>query len=195
MDSFDQKPQSSRGPQPSSDDSEAAEAQGVEEVAREAPGLTEERAQELDSLTLADVDGGSDALLEGTSLSKNFKLSEFHCCRGHCPAGHVPGQAVPGLHALVTEVLQPMRDVFGLARVNSAFRNEAHNRHVGGASRSRHRYDLFPQEPAADVSFASGTVQKWASEARRLLGDHRGGIGTYRWGIHVDRGPKRDWSA
>jgi uncharacterized protein YcbK (DUF882 family) len=58
---------------------------------------------------------------------------------------------------------------------------------------------VTPGEPAADVSFASGSVNEWAGMARRLLkrelGDI-GGIGRYQDSgfVHIDLGPKRKWT-
>lgn len=192
------------------DDSEASEAEGVATVGMEVPGLTDAEARELDGHTVEELDEQQRVELEQVAelpedksgeaeaapvlrLSKNFVLSEFHCCRGHCAAAHVPGNAIPALRRLVTEILQPMRDRFGVARVNSGYRNASHNAHVGGVSNSRHRHDRFPDQPGADVSFATGTPTQWAAEARRLLGAHRGGVGTYSWGVHVDLGPPRRW--
>lgn len=95
----------------------------------------------------------------------------------------------------MTEVLQPLRDRFGRCTVNSGFRTELHNRHVGGETNSFHRYDLHPSGPASDLTFGTGTVNQWAAEARRLLGGSRGGIGRYpqQHFIHVDLGPMRKW--
>lgn len=178
------------------DDSEAGEAEGLESVEMTAHQLSDEEGQELDRQTVGELDdefrrqvGDSGAI----RLSPNFVLTEFQCCRGHCPGANVPGNAVRGLRELVNEVLQPMRNKFGRCRVHSGYRNVDHNRHVGGAAKSRHRHDLFPNEPGADVSFANGSVAEWAAEARRLLGNNRGGVGTYAWGIHVDLGPPRRW--
>jgi uncharacterized protein YcbK (DUF882 family) len=128
-------------------------------------------------------------------LSANFALAEFHCCHGHCAQGFVPSAAVPVLRKLVTEVLQPMRDRFGRCTVNSGFRTKLHNGHVGGEANSFHRYELHASGPASDVTFASGNVNQWAAEARRLLGNNRGGIGRYPQQnfIHVDLGPMRKW--
>lgn len=192
------------------DDSEAGEAESVAAVGMEAPGLTDAEARELDARTLEDLDQQQRAELEQVAgelqeergeaeavplqqLSKNFRLSEFHCCRGHCAAAHVPADAIPALRRLVVEVLQPLRDRFSTGRVHSAYRNGSHNSHVNGAANSRHRYDRFSQQPGVDISFARGSVSEWAAEARRLLGTHRGGVGTYSWGIHVDLGPPRKW--
>jgi uncharacterized protein YcbK (DUF882 family) len=87
-----------------------------------------------------------------------------------------------------------MRDRFGRCKVNSGFRTELHNRHVGGETKSFHRYELHPSGPASDVTFANGNVNEWSVEARRLLGN-RGGIGRYPTQnfIHVDLGPMRRW--
>jgi hypothetical protein len=194
------------------DSSEAAEVEGVAtEIG--AAQLAPEDAERLDQNTLDTLDDeGRTALEEAaaeagpatrgaghTRLSPNFVLAEFHCCRGHCAAASVPGDAIPALRRLVREVLQPMRDQFGRCDVHSGYRNAAHNGHVGGVTGSRHRYDVTPAEPAADVSFASGSVDEWARAARHRLrhqvGDV-GGIGRYHSSgfVHIDLGPKRKWT-
>ena len=191
------------------DDAEAAEAQGVAEVEITAPPLSADEAVELDEASLDGLDDDERRALEeenadlgrrgpgaaGTALSANFDLSEFHCCRGHCAASNVPSNAVPAVRKLVKKALQPMRDKFGACTVNSGFRNAAHNQHVGGESNSHHRYDLHPGSPAADVTFAGGSVDQWAAEARRLL-PNIGGIGRYpsQNFVHIDLGPKRKWT-
>jgi hypothetical protein len=192
------------------DESEASESEGVAEIEMKAPELSPEEVAALDGETLAGLEDPERAELERTAaevggdaggaaggpvaLSANFTLAEFHCCHGHCAQGFVPSAAVPALRTLVTQVLQPLRDRFGQCRVNSGFRTELHNRHVGGETNSFHRYELHPSGPASDVTFASGTVNQWAVEARRLLGN-RGGIGRYpqQKFIHVDLGPMRRW--
>ncbi len=159
------------------DDSEATEVEGVATIDLLAP------QEEAELGAAPDV-----------ALSANFSLSEFHCCRGHCAKEAVPANAVPALRRLVTQVLQPMRDRFGLCTVHSGYRNAAHNAHVGGADQSHHRYDVRPDAPAADVSFAGGSVNEWAVEARRLLGNI-GGVGRYPSSgfVHVDLGAFRKW--
>lgn len=193
------------------DATEATEARGV---ATEMGGraMARDEAQALDRETVAGLDEGERAELDkaaaeadpGTRaagpihLSPNFLLAEFHCCRGHCAEAAVPSSAVPALRRLVRRVLQPLRDEFGECSVHSGYRNASHNAHVDGASASHHRYDQKPGEPAADVSFATGSVDEWARMARRRLkqiGDI-GGIGRYHDDgfIHVDLGPKRKWT-
>jgi hypothetical protein len=194
------------------DTAEAEEAKGVATEMR-APALTREDAETLDRETLASLDDDERRELEqaaaeagpgtraagATRLSENFVLAEFHCCRGHCAGASVPAGAVPALRRLVREVLQPMRDEFGRCDVHSGYRNAAHNGHVGGVTGSRHRYDVTPGEPAADVSFASGNVDGWARMARRRLNRQLGdigGIGRYHdlGFVHIDLGPKRKWT-
>jgi hypothetical protein len=202
------------------DDSEASEAEGVASE-RDAPPLSLEQAQALDGETLegldekerkeiededAEISGGAEAAAAAAAaagphpvrLSRNFLLSEFHCCRGHCARTSVPSSAVPALRRLVKKVLQPMRDEFGTCHVNSGYRNQAHNTHVGGESLSHHRYDQRPTSPAADVTFARGTVDQWAAMARERLNQlgEIGGVGRYPSSnfIHVDLGAKRRWT-
>ena len=196
------------------DDAEATEADGVAEIEMTAPYLLpDDVAAALDRQTLAGLDehargeverthaefgaaaGGGAAAVGPVALSANFTLAEFHCCHGHCAQGFVPSAAVPALRTLVTDVLQPLRDRFGRCTVNSGFRTELHNRHVGGETNSFHRYDLHPSGPASDLTFVNGNVNQWAAEARRLLGNNRGGIGRYPQQnfIHVDLGPMRKW--
>ena len=192
---------------------EEGEAEGVASIEMQKAPLSAEEAAPLDRETLDGLDdnergsleeatrearGGGGAEAGGSpALSKNFVLAEFHCCRGHCAGAAVPSAAIPALRRLVTTVLQPMRDQFGSCSVHSGYRNAAHNQHVGGEDHSHHRYDQRPTAPAADVSFASGNVEAWATEARRrmqMLGNI-GGIGRYpaQGFVHVDLGAKRSW--
>jgi uncharacterized protein YcbK (DUF882 family) len=196
------------------DASEAQEAEGVAEIEMQAPELSAEEAETQNRQTLEEFDDRERAELEEAAtdlgaaagpeerarsmrLSKSFVLEEFHCCRGHCTAEHVPGNAVPALRRLVTEVLQPMRDRFGRCALSSGYRNALHNGHVSGKPDSRHRYDKYPGQVAADVSFAQGNVDEWAAEARRRLRNmgNIGGIGRYYSSrfVHVDLGPERRW--
>lgn len=195
------------------DVTEESEAEGVAEVEMTKGAMRPADAEELDRETLEGLDDEGRASLDegaqdaGTragpqaagsiALSKNFMLSEFHCCRGHCAGAAVPSAAIPALRRLVTNVLQPMRDRFGTCTVHSGFRNDAHNAHVRGEDNSHHLYHRRPTSPAADVSFATGDVEAWATEARRLfqgLGNV-GGIGRYpaQRFVHCDLGAKRSW--
>lgn len=114
-------------------------------------------------------------------LSPHFKLSEFRSKDG---VG-VPQNTIEGLTRLCVEVLEPMRERFGVCNVTSGFRSEEHNRKVNGAPRSYHRYDLRPGFAAADVHFRSGDPAAWYREADRILGA-TGGAGRYNTFVHVD---------
>ena len=179
------------------DPSEATEAEGVASIDLTAAAVPRDEASTLDRETLdglAEDETEAAGPVAATVLSQNFVLAEFHCCRGHCAGEAVPAAAVPALRKLVTQVLQPMRDRFGRCTVHSGYRNARHNQHVGGVANSCHRYDVRPQTPAADVSFARGSVDEWAVEARRRLGNI-GGVGRYPGSgfVHVDLGDFRKW--
>lgn len=118
----------------------------------------------------------------------NFAMEEFDC-RDGTP---VPEEARSGVRTLVRHVLEPMRDRFGACYVTSGYRHESYNAGIGGATRSYHIYDNRPDEVAADVTFATGTVAEWADYARGL---GHGGVGEYRRSgfVHVDMGPRRNW--
>lgn len=187
------------------DDSEASEADGVAEIEMQATHLQPDEAARLDRQTLEglpdqeraelEASSGSGAEAGSVALSANFILAEFHCCRGHCAQAFVPSNAVPALRRLVTQVLQPMRDRFGACTVTSGYRNSQHNEHVRGEDNSHHRYDVRPQAPATDVTFARGNVDEWAAGARRLLGSNIGGVGRYpaKRFVHIDLGLARRW--
>ena len=183
------------------EEDEASEAQGVEQIEATST-LPREQAAELDKATLDELDEEERADLEGdpetrapgggVRVAPHFLLTEFHCNDGT----PVPAAAVPAVKRLARDVLEPMRAKFGQCRVNSAFRSEAQNKRVGGVTNSRHLYHRFPNEPAADVTFAQGNPHQWAAEAERLLGN-RGGIGIYpsQNFTHVDIRPvKARWS-
>ena len=66
---------------------------------------------------------------------KNFKIQEFVC---HCGC-QMPAEARQNIEALVTNVLDPLRDEYGKPiYVNSGYRCEKHNEAVGGVPRSQH---------------------------------------------------------
>jgi hypothetical protein len=71
---------------------------------------------------------------------------------------------------------------------------------------SQHVYDQSPSSVAADLVFAKGAPAQWAKSARwrfntklrwrRGKSWRRGGVGFYpnHGFVHVDSGPRRDWS-
>ena len=66
---------------------------------------------------------------------KNFRIQEF-VCRCGCK---MPAEVEANIEALVVEVLDPVRELFGKPiYVNSGHRCEAYNRKVEGVPRSQH---------------------------------------------------------
>lgn len=119
--------------------------------------------------------------------SEHFRYDEFNCREG----GPVPGYMYDDLRDLCKRVLEPMRARFGPAHVNSGHRWEFYNRKIGGAPNSYHEYEKRKSQPAADCTFAKGTPAQWAAHAREI---GVGGVGQYASFVHVDSGPRRDWS-
>lgn len=117
---------------------------------------------------------------ESLRLSPHFVLSEFGV-----PSSPAPDRPlVAAVRRLCLEVLEPMRERFGVCTVTSGLRSTVHNRAVGGAPRSRHLPDAYKRTPAADVRFARGTPEQWAAMAISM---GVGGVGLYRTHVHVDQ--------
>jgi hypothetical protein len=99
-----------------------------------------------------------------------------------------PRSLWPSLLA-VTKVADEARHRLGRPlRINSAFRNGAYNRAIGGAKNSIHRLG-----GALDLSGSPATLHKILTQMRKE-GVFKGGIGKYRTFVHVDvRGKNADW--
>lgn len=105
-----------------------------------------------------------------------------------------PSELYPNVVELVN-VLERIRKELGApVQLLSVYRSPAYNRHVGGASSSRHM-----QFDAADFCVPGGSAggsARWSEVTKRLrdAGAFKGGIGVYRTFVHVDtRGKNRDW--
>ena len=82
-------------------------------------------------------------------ISKNFKYSEFERsdkAKEHGIDNTIPEELKPRIKALVDNVLQPLRDVWGAMPINSGYRCRELNEKVGGVETSQH----FKAE-AADI--------------------------------------------
>ena len=114
-------------------------------------------------------------------LSANFKVSEFACKDGSDTVFISPG--------LVT-VLQKIRDHFGKpVNINSAYRNDAHNKKVGGADYSQHKYGM-----AADININGVSPATIAAYVETIM-PNTGGIGIYSSFVHVDvRAARARWN-
>lgn len=116
----------------------------------------------------------------GKQLSSNFKVREFACQDGTDTIFVAPE---------LVSALQEIRDHFGKAvTINSSYRTEAHNKKVGGAAYSQHKYGI-----AADIAVKGVAPLEVARYAHTLLGN-RGGVGLYKTFVHVDvRAAKSRW--
>ena len=114
------------------------------------------------------------------ALSANFKVREFACTDGTDTVFVSPELVV---------ILQKIREHFGKpVTINSGYRTETHNKKVGGAAYSQHKYGT-----AADISVSGVTPSKVAAYAETLL-PGKGGIGIYNSFTHVDVRPvKSRW--
>ena len=75
------------------------------------------------------------------NLSKNFTLSELTKSETAARWGidNTPtGEVVENLKALAVNILQPVRDHFGVVTVSSGYRNKAVNAKAGGSATSDH---------------------------------------------------------
>ena len=75
------------------------------------------------------------------NLAKNFTLSELTKSETAARWGidNTPtGEVVKNLKALAENILQPVRDHFGVVTVSSGYRNNAVNAKAGGSSTSDH---------------------------------------------------------
>ena len=105
-------------------------------------------------------------------LSKNFTVKEFACS---------DGTDTVFISLALVNLLQKIRDHFGkVVIINSAYRTEAHNKAIGGATYSQHKYGL-----AADIHINGVTPKEIAAYVETLL-PSSGGIGIYKSFCHVD---------
>lgn len=75
-------------------------------------------------------------------ISRNFKYSEFErsdTARMYGIDNTIPEEVKPRIKALVDNVLQPLRDVWGAMPINSGYRCRELNDKVGGVESSQHR--------------------------------------------------------
>lgn len=111
----------------------------------------------------------------------NFKVVEFAC---HDGSDEIK------IDADLVISLQTIRDKYGPVTINSAYRNAAYNKKIGGASRSQHIYGK-----AADIVVKGQTPLTIARYAEKEL-PYINGIGLYKGFTHVDtRKNKSYWDS
>ena len=120
-------------------------------------------------------------------LTKNFTLSEF--------ASHDGAPFPPDVLTNLQEIaknLQALRDYLGCPlKINSGYRSPAHNKAVGGASKSQHVLGK-----AADISCHKYTPAQVHAAIQHLIKTGKmqdGGLGQYNTFTHYDIGTPRRW--
>lgn len=125
----------------------------------------------------------------GAWTSKWFTRDEFRC---QCGGKYCNGFPVEPSPALLSK-LDLIREELGVPITivesgGSGIRCPTHNANVGGVNNSQHLYGI-----AADLH-SSASPQRMKEVAEAVMGN-TGGIGVYRWGIHVDtRATKARWN-
>ena len=128
-----------------------------------------------------------------SQLSAHFELAEM--VRPNPPPATVPEDVRANLAALCAEILEPVREHFGLpVRVTSGWRPFAYNAAIGGAKDSDHVYGR-----AADFHVADSDKAPW--EVNTLLAFHwirenlAGKFGQLIWEDHRVKlsAPSRLW--
>lgn len=113
-----------------------------------------------------------------TKLSKNFKSTEFDCKGAEC------GCTKTIIDPALIDILQDVRDHFGAAvNINSGYRCAAHNKKIGGATKSKH-----VDGRAADI-YVTGVAPKVVAQYLESKGVK--GLGLYQtdsdgYFVHVD---------
>lgn len=110
-------------------------------------------------------------------LSTNFCVKEFACKDG--------SDAVL-IDTELVKVLQKIREHFGKpVTINSAYRNAAYNKKIGGVSNSQHT-----KGTASDICISGVKPEDIAKFAEHIT-PNKGGIGQYTDFVHIDTRPNR----
>lgn len=114
-------------------------------------------------------------------LSQNFTVSEFAC---------KDGSDKILIDTELVNVLQKIRSHFGKAvTINSAYRNAAYNKKIGGVSNSQHT-----KGTAVDMCISSISPAEIARYTEYIM-PNKGGIGLYGNFVHIDvRANRSRWT-
>lgn len=113
-------------------------------------------------------------------ISKNFKYSEFEYSETAEEWGvdnRIPDEVKPRIKALVLNILQPLRDVWGVMPINSGYRCKRLNGLLRGAETSQHLSGC-----AADVSCSNPIKLAKLAKDMGLPFDQ---IGVYPTFLHI----------
>lgn len=112
-------------------------------------------------------------------LSPNFKVREFAC---------KDGSDEILIDDRLPHMAQVMRDKFGVTEIGSGYRNARYNASIKGAKNSQHVYGK-----AADLYIFSAAPEEVAAFADEQC---FGGVGLYKWGVHIDnRSGRARWDS
>ncbi len=118
--------------------------------------------------------------------SSNFDWAEFDCNDGT----PIPEVAKPAIRHLCETVLEPLRAQFGAIHINSGYRTDAWNAHVGGETNSVHKYHVHIKAVAADCICAKGSPSQWHA----FTAGKADGRGVYSSFVHNDNRNRIGWS-
>ena len=122
-------------------------------------------------------------------LTKNFTKREFKSKDG----SRMPDSVLENVKELASN-LQVLRDFLGEPlRINSAYRSEAHNKSVGGSSRSQHLLGKASDLRVKDLDSEDlyHIIEALISEGKMK----EGGLGLYNSFVHYDiRGTRARWN-
>lgn len=113
-------------------------------------------------------------------VSANFKVSEFSC---------IDGTDTVFISPDLISILQSVRTHFNsTVTISSGYRTETHNKKVGGAEFSQHKYGT-----AADITVRGKSPQQVYDYVNSIM-PTRGGLGLYKKFVHIDvRDNKARW--
>lgn len=116
-----------------------------------------------------------------------FRREEFRCPCGKC--GGFPVEPEEKMVRTVDAIRAKLGKPIGIVDSGgSGVRCPEHNAKVGGVATSYHLKGM-----AADLHCATATPAEMKKAAEAVMGK-TGGIGMYKWGIHVDVGKYSRWN-
>ena len=151
---------------------------------------TEKRIFEVIATGEKPVDDKMSATADWWKDIRYFTRNEFRCTCPRC--GGFPVEPEETMVRVVDEIRRRAGTPITIVDSGgSGIRCPEHNVEVGGAANSEHLYgraaDLHSALPPAEL-------YRIAEEVTKEMIPGRGGIGLYRWGIHVDTGKYSRWN-
>jgi len=128
-------------------------------------------------------------------LTTNFYSTEFQCrhCGKYLDSTHIALQ-LQRFRNWVNAMVKSTKEIRFI--VHCGLRCVEHNENVGGVSNSRHLPKWYEKrQGAADFHATVISNKKLAKLAKKAwrIGVLTGGLGIYKWGVHVDCSSRRQW--